>query len=63
MKLKKYQNIINHYTRWRKENPDTWIDYTVEQPDILSAIKVAAKSDNKDGKRNNHQRRLKKISI
>jgi hypothetical protein len=63
MKLKKYQNIINHYTRWRKENPDTWIDYTVEQPDILSAIKVAAKSDNKNGKRNNHQRRLKKESI
>lgn len=63
MKLKKYQNIINHYTRWRKENPDTWIDYTIEQPDILSAIKVAANSENKDGKRNNHQRRLKKESI
>ncbi len=63
MKLKKYQNIINHYTRWRKENPDTWIDYTIEQQDILSAINVAAKSENKDGKRNNHQRRLKKDSI
>lgn len=63
MKLEKYKNIINHYTRWRKENPDAWINYTIEQPDILLAIKVAAKSKNKDGKRNNHQRRLKKESI
>ncbi len=63
MKLKKYQNIINHYTRWRKENPDTWIAYTIEQPNIISAIRVAAKSENKSGKRHNHQRRLKKESI
>lgn len=60
---KKHQNIIDHYRRWRNQNPDTWIDYTIQQPDIPSAIKVAAKSVNKEGKRNNHQRRLKKKAI
>ena len=63
MIIKKYQNIINHYTRWRNENPDSWIGYTIEQTDILSAIIVAAKSENEEGKRNSHQRRLKRKAI
>lgn len=63
MMQNKYQNIINHYVSWRNENPDTWINYTVEQTDICSAIKVAAKSENKEGIRNNHQKRLKKKAI
>ncbi len=56
---KKIQNIINHYVRWRNANPDSWIQYTNNQDDLISAIRVASMSENHLGKRNNHQRRLK----
>jgi hypothetical protein len=51
--------IIKHYKKWRIENPDTWIENTINQSDLDSAISVAVFSINANGKRNPHQRRLK----
>ena len=56
---KKILNIIIHYKKWRKENADTWIQFTTSQSDLDSAISVAVFSINANGKRNPHQRRLK----
>ena len=55
--------IIKHYKKWRKENPDTWIHYTTSQSDLDSAISVAVFSNDSNGKRNPHQRRLKLDSL
>ena len=63
MTKEKHQEIIDKYTAWRKNTPDTWIDHTVEQEDILSAINIAAKSKNKDDEKNKHQWRLKNENL
>jgi len=55
--------IINLYKKWRKENPDNWIEHTISQCDLDSAISVAVFSINANGKRNPHQRRLKSDSL
>jgi hypothetical protein len=54
-------NCISKFYRWKKDNPDTWISFTVEQKDLLNAIKLAVHSKNKLGKRNRHQYRIKYI--
>jgi len=54
-------DILKEYIEWKKENPDTWISYTVEQKDLLNAIQVAVHSKNKIGKMNRHQCRIKQI--
>lgn len=60
---KKINAIINHYKKWRASNPDKWILHTCAQIDMKSAISVAALSIDSAGKRNHHQRRLKKETL
>ncbi|HLU90862.1 MAG TPA: hypothetical protein VKZ51_13570 [Cyclobacteriaceae bacterium] len=63
MTTQKIQNIINHYKKWRKENSDTWIEHCRNQKNIEEAIGFVALAENHEGKRNGHQRRLKKINL
>lgn len=63
MKEQKLKNIIVHYKKWRRENPDTWIDYCKNQDKLEDAIFYAALAENHLGRRNGHQRRLKKIIL
>jgi len=60
---RKIQNIIDHYRKWRIENPDTWIKFTAVQKNCADAICVAALSLNHLGKKNNHQKRLKNVNL
>ncbi len=60
---KKNLNLIIHYKKWRKENPDTWILHAIAQRDMKAAISVSVFSINNTGKRNPHQRRLKKQTL
>lgn len=56
---KKINNILNHYRKWKLDNPDTWIKHTCNQSDLASAISVASLSKNHFSKKHDHQRRLK----
>lgn len=61
--VKKINNIINHYKKWKAENPDTWIFHTCNQNNLTSAISVAALSKNHLSQKHNHQRRLKNENL
>jgi len=63
MNIKKIRNIINQYKNWRQENPDTWIEHCKNQEKLEGAILYAALAENHLGKRNSHQRRLKKLNL
>lgn len=61
--IQKYLNIISNYRKMRLEKPDTWISYCEMQPDLLSAIRVAALAENNHLKRHPHQYRLQKVKM
>ena len=63
MNPKKISNIIKHYKKLRQEHPDTWIEYCKNQEKLEDAIVYAALAENHLGKRNNHQKRRKKINL
>lgn len=63
MTSQKLKNIINHYRRWKGENPDTWVEHCVAQTDLKNTIIYAALAENHIGIRNIHQRRLKKLNL
>lgn len=63
MTNQKLKNIINHYRKWKGGNPDTWVEHCVAQKDLKNTIIYAALSENYLGKRNGHQRRLKKLNL
>lgn len=63
MKTQKLKNIISHYKKWKGENPDTWIEHCANQENLKNAIIYAALAENHLGKRNGHQRRLKKLHL
>ncbi len=63
MTIQKLKNIISNYKEWKRENPDTWIEHCKTQKKIENAIIYAALAENHLGKRNRHQRRLKKSSL
>lgn len=63
MTTQKLKNIINHYRKWKGENPDTWVEHCVSQKNLKHTIIYAALSENHLGKRNGHQRRLKKLNL
>ena len=63
MRTQKLNNIINYYKRWKSENPDTWIEHCVNQTQFENVIIYAALAENHLGKRNNHQRRIKKVNL
>ncbi|MGJ8667547.1 MAG: hypothetical protein ACSHW7_14345 [Patiriisocius sp.] len=47
----------------REENPDTWIEHCKNQEKLDDAIVYAALAENHLGKRNNHQKRRKKLNL
>ena len=59
----KIRNIIKHYKKWKQENPDTWIEHCKIQEKLDDAIIYTALAENHLRKRNNHQRRLKKLNL
>lgn len=61
--IKKINNIINHYKKWKADNPDTWIEYTCAQSDLFSAISVASLSRNIFNVKHDHQKRLKNADL
>ena len=61
--IKKINNIINHYIKWKSDNPDTWIEHTCNQGNLASAISVATLSKNHLSKKHDHQRRLKNENL
>lgn len=63
MKTQKIINIIKHYKSWKQENSDTWVEHCKNQEKLVDAIAYAALAENHLGKRNGHQRRLKKINL
>ncbi len=63
MKPNKIRNIIKHYKKLREENPDTWIEHCKNQEKLDDAIVYAALAENHLGKRNNHQKRRKKLNL
>ncbi|WP_282774577.1 hypothetical protein [Phaeodactylibacter xiamenensis] len=63
MTTQQLKNIINHYKKWKRENPDTWIKHCENQEELENAITFAALAENHLGKRNGHQRRLKKLDL
>src|SRR5947209_2442729 len=56
-------NIINHYKRWKKANPDTWLMHCKNQKNLSAAIHFAAFAKNNLGKRHPHQYRLKRVDM
>ncbi|MAY53073.1 hypothetical protein [uncultured Winogradskyella sp.] len=63
MNTKKIKNIIRHYKKLRQKHPDTWIEHCENQENLEDAIVYAALAENHLGKRNNHQKRRKKINL
>jgi hypothetical protein len=63
MTTQNLKNIINHYRKWKRVNPDTWVEHCVSQKDLKNTIIYAALSENHLGKRNAHQKRLKKLNL
>jgi hypothetical protein len=63
MNTQKVKNIIKHYKNWITENSDTWVEHCVNQIKIEDVIIFAALAENHLGKRNGHQRRLKKLNL
>jgi len=63
MNPNKIRNIIKHYKKLRQEHPDTWIEHCKNQEKLDDVIIYAALAENHLGKRNNHQRRLKKLNL
>jgi hypothetical protein len=63
MTTQKLKNIINHYRKWKGENPDTWVEHCVAQKDLKNSLIYAALAENNLGKRNGHQKRLKKLNL
>ena len=61
--MEKLNVIIAHYKKWKKDNPDTWIIYCKSLDNLEDVIRYSALSENHLGKRNNHQRRLKKNDL
>jgi hypothetical protein len=59
----KIRNIIKHYKKWKQKNLDTWVEHCKNQEKLEDAIIYAALAENHLGKRNNHQRRLKKLNL
>jgi hypothetical protein len=63
MNEKKLHDIINHYKRYRKASPETWLLHCAQQNSLEEAIYVAAVARNHEGKKNKHQWRLKTIDL
>jgi len=59
----RFLNIINHYKRYKHNNPDTWIEYCAQQVTLLEAIEKAASCINAEDKKHRHQYRLKKADL
>jgi hypothetical protein len=57
------KNIIAEYKKWQAINPDKWIEHCIDQNNIQDSIIYAALSEDILGKRNPHQRRLKKENL
>ena len=58
-----YAHNFQAYKKLRQEHPDTWIEHCKNQENLDDAIVYAALAENHLGKRNNHQRRLKKLNL
>lgn len=63
MNPNKIRNIIKPYKGWKQENPDKWIEHCKSQEKLDDAIIYAALAENHLGKRNSHQKRLKKLNL
>jgi|SRR6218665_8795 len=56
----RFANIIRRYKKIKQEHPDTWMQHCVDQPNLTSAIQIAALSCNADGRKHPHQYRLER---
>jgi len=60
---KKLKYIIKHYKKWRKKNPDSWVNHCLSQNSLEECIKFAALSIDNLGEKHNHQKGIKWFTL